>query len=198
MRVLGIFFSACFAWALLSAAGAAQPRDYATEGDFWAQTMLRGLSFDGLNSGIVRHAARQSFELSGGGAVDLGKWYSPDFPNLSASFETKVSRNMSLVWGGSLGEAGAKYRLGPSGTIGFVMRQPVGAHGTLSLEVIAQTGGALREGTCRADYGSIGGVQAVNCRLAASTLSPRQTLQYRWDLPSTTVAQVQLKYEIKF
>ena len=31
---------------------------------------------------------------------------------------------------------------------------------------------------CTADYGAIGGVQAVNCRLAASQLDPAETLRH--------------------
>ena len=39
-------------------------------------------------------------------------------------------------------------------------------------------GGTLHEKSCSADYGQIGGVQEVNCRLAASTLPPAETLRY--------------------
>jgi len=47
--------------------------------------------------------------------------------------------------------------------------------------VTTRIGGHLRERACTADYGEIGGVQRVNCRLAATPLEPRETLQYLWD-----------------
>lgn len=180
--------------------GSAASQDYAlpSEGGFWNTTKLRGLSFDGLNSHIVRQAARDSFELSDGGKVALSKWYSPTMPNISATFETKIGRDAALIWGGSLGESGVKYRLGPSGTIGFALRRPVGKRATLSLELLGQFGGALREETCIADYGALGGVQQVNCRLAATALPPKETLNYRWDEVGVSVANLRISYQVKF
>ena len=198
MRVLVLFLLAVFGMLLPATAISAQVRDTDGEKGFWAQTALRGISFDGLNSETVRHAARQGYELSNGQMVDLSRWYSPRFPNLSTMFETQINSDFSLIWGASLGESGEKYRLGPSGTIGFALRRPMGKHATLNFEVVAQTGGALSEGLCIADYGAIGGVQPVNCRLAASTMSPKKTLEYRWDDPAMTVARVQLSYVLKF
>lgn len=185
---------------LLLAAGssAAQGRAQAAEAGFWAATALRGLSFDGLNSQIVRQAARDSFELSGGQLVDLAKWYSPKFPNLSASFQTQINRDVALIWGGSIGEAGTKYRLGPSGVIGLAMQRRVGKFAMLRIDVAGQFGGALQERPCVGDYGAIGGVQQVNCRLAASPLPPKQTLQYQWDEPAAALGFIQITYQVKF
>lgn len=39
-------------------------------------------------------------------------------------------------------------------------------------------GGRLKEKICIADYGDIGGVQRVNCRLEATELEPKETLKY--------------------
>jgi hypothetical protein len=39
----------------------------------------------------------------------------------------------------------------------------------------------MEEKTCVADYGDIGGIQAVNCRLAATALEPAETLQYLYN-----------------
>lgn len=49
---------------------------------------------------------------------------------------------------------------------------------SLSVRATRILGGRLRERSCVANYGEIGGVQAVNCRLAASVLPPGQTLGY--------------------
>ncbi|MDZ7906776.1 MAG: hypothetical protein U5N55_14145 [Cypionkella sp.] len=176
----------------------AQTFGEASEAGFWGQTSLRGLSLDGLNAQKVRQAARGSYELSGGGAVKLAKWYSPDFPNLSASFETNIGHGVSVIWGGSLGESGAKYRLGPSAVVGFALRRPAGRNATFNLEVIGHVGGDLFEDLCVADYGSLGGVQPVNCRLAATALPPKKTLEYRWDDSVTALATIQLSYQLRF
>lgn len=165
---------------------------------FMASTYLIGLSFEGLNSSRVRQAARDGFELSNGAQVDLAGWYSPRFPNVSATFATQVSPRLSLLWGASLGERGAKYTLGPSGMIGITVRQPLGRRSWLNLEVYGHFGGALRESSCTGDYGAIGGVQRVNCRMAASILPPAQTLDYLWNEPPVSFGQLKLSYEFRF
>lgn len=161
-------------------------------------TSLIGLSFHGLNSAAVRQAARDGFELSGGAVADMGHWYSPRFPNVSATFLTTVSPHLSLLWGGSLGERGPKYSLGPAGMFGVMIRRPMGRRSWLNLEAVGHFGGALRESSCLGDYGAIGGVQAVNCRLAASVLPPAQTLDYLWNTPPIWHGQVKISFEIRF
>jgi hypothetical protein len=49
---------------------------------------------------------------------------------------------------------------------------------TLTLNGYYTFGGKLKEKSCTADYGEIGGVQEVNCRLAATELPPAETLKY--------------------
>lgn len=193
-----VLIGGVLAGALPAGLGHAQSAWLIEEQGFWSQTALTGFSFDGLNAGAVRDAARQSFELSGGDAVDLSRWYGPRFPNFTVSFESALNENVSLIWGGSLGEAGEKYRLGPSATLGLALRQQVGRRGTLQLKLVMQHGGALRERSCIGDFGAIGGLQEVNCRLAASTLAPAETLQYLWNDPNQTVAWVELSYVIRF
>ncbi len=199
MRNVFILFFGVLALANLGFAslGVAQVQP-AADGGIFASTRLVDLSFDGMNSGIVRQAARQGFELSGGDPVDLSRWYAPQMPNLRAVFSTQVSRDLALVWGGSLGERGTKYSLGPSGVIGMTYRRQISRRATLGVEVYGQFGGALREGSCMGDYGALGGVQEVNCRLAASTLSPRQTLDYLWNAPPSVDASVRLTYQFRF
>lgn len=165
---------------------------------FLAQTQLVGLSFYGLNSGTVRQAARQGFELSNGTPADLAFWYSPQFPNISAVFATDLGRGVSLIWGGSIGERGPKYSLDPSGVVGILLRQPMGPRAELTFQVYGQFGGALRESPCLGDYGALGGIQAVNCRLAASILPPVETLGYLWNTAPTAQATAKLTYELRF
>lgn len=198
MKNIFSWMFAAFVWLTAANAVVAQSPVLGAQSSFWSQTDLRGLSFDGLNSHIVRSAAHEGFELSGGEYVDLSNWYSPEFPNISASFETQLRPNLSMIWGGSLGESGTKYTLGPSGMIGFAYRRPVGKSAIISLEMLSVFGGALRERSCTANYGSLGGVQAVNCRLAATTLSPKQTLQYLWDEPPTATTTLRIAYSLQF
>ena len=55
----------------------------------------------------------------------------------------------------------------------------LGADSDLSaLTVRGIAWGDLNEQPCEGDYGDIGGVQTVNCRLAATFLAPEETLQY--------------------
>jgi len=195
-------FARLFALALatvsMAFAAHGQGRHFDGASPFVAQTQLVGLSFDGMNSGIVRQAAASGFELSSGAVVDLSAWYSPRLPNLTAVFSTEIRPGLSMIWGGSLGESGAKYSLGPSGVIGFSMRRPVGRNAQIVLQAHGKFGGALTETPCVGDYGALGGVQTVNCRLAASALPPAQTLGYLWNLPAAMQATVKLTYEWRF
>jgi hypothetical protein len=165
---------------------------------FLRSTQLRHMSFDGLNSNIVRSAAQQGFELSNGAPVDLQRWYSPDFPNLSASFQTQISRDFALIWGGSLGESGEKYTLGPSGIVGFSYARKLGKKSKISVDLVNYFGGALRERACSGDYGAFGGVQSVNCRLAASVLAPSTTLNYLWNTEPSFASVVRVTYTLRF
>lgn len=59
-------------------------------------------------------------------------------------------------------------------------------------------GGRLKEKTCSADYGEIGGVQTVNCRLAASTLQPAETLQYLMNEKPKQDMLISVKWTYRF
>jgi hypothetical protein len=158
---------------------------------FWGRTKLVGLAFDTPQSLFVRSAAQYGFELSEGGAVDLNEWYSPKAPNISATFLTQVTDDLDVIWGTSLGEVGKKYRLGTEVVLGLAMRRELGRRATMQLDVYGQYGGALREVGCLGDYADLGGVQPVNCRLAASILPPEETLAYLWQQPA------QLNYGVR-
>jgi hypothetical protein len=198
MRTGLSFCTTLLLWLLACAPATAQNIYDVQNGGLMRATRLTGLSFDGLNSNVVRAAAQDGLELSGGEMLGLNTWYTPAFPNISASFETQLARGVSVLWGGSIGESGPKYSLGPSGMIGLAVRRPVALRGMLSLEVMGTLGGALRERSCVGDYGALGGVQPVNCRLAASTLPPKETLSYLWNEPPAAYASVRLAYIFQF
>jgi hypothetical protein len=58
--------------------------------------------------------------------------------------------------------------------------------------------GGLKEKSCTADYGDIGGVQAVNCRLAASTLEPSSTLQYLANIRAQDRNWLSIRFNMNF
>lgn len=174
----------------MAPAAFAQSDDAGLDG-FWGSTHLVGFSLDTPQSQFVRSAAQNGFELSEGGVVDLNGWYSPDVPNFSATFLTQLNPDIDLVWGAAIGERGPKYRLGPEATLGLVMRRKLGRNTAVQVDVYGQYGGALRESACVGDYGDLGGLQQVNCRLAASILPPDETLAYLWQQPA------QLSYALR-
>jgi hypothetical protein len=201
--MLGPVFRFCAAVCVaLGAAGAgAAAADQAQRAPYLValgQTRVLGLSLETMNSGIVRDAARQGFELSGGGMVDLARWYSPTRPNLTAIFATDLGPDLALIWGGSTGESGAKYSLGPSRVLGLAIHRPLGRAAQLDLELVGYFGGALSESACLGDYGAIGGTQYVNCRLAASYLPPAETLPLLWNFPPTTEVTLKVTYRLQF
>lgn len=56
----------------------------------------------------------------------------------------------------------------------------------------------LTERACTADCGDIGGIQRVNCRLAASALLPEETLRYRMRMNGLEDTRVAVHYEFRF
>ena len=144
-------------------------------------TFLTRVSLGSDLSGIPRDARGQGYELSGGERVSFDDWYRVRSPDLRVDFLTELTPDFGLLWGFGTGERGEKYHVEPSLRVGFLYTAPVGETGTFSFSLTTRLGGRLRERACTADYGAIGGVQRVNCRLAATPLEPRETLQYLWD-----------------
>ena len=117
------------------------------------------------------------------------------------SAEQRVLRGCGFLlglWGFGTGEGGAKYHIEPSLKFGFLATEPVGDGGLLSLSVTTVLGGYFREGSCTANYGAIGGVQEVNCRMAASVLRPSETLDYLVNTPPSDQVSVSLRYRLEF
>lgn len=118
------------------------------------------------------------FELAGGHLVSFSDWYKSKWTDASITWMTQVTPDFGVIFGFSTGERGKKYSINPSLKLGVLMQTQTGKNAFLSLRATTTLGGDLREKTCIADYGEIGGVQEVNCRLAASTIPPSETLKY--------------------
>jgi hypothetical protein len=118
------------------------------------------------------------YELSDGTPVSFAGWYHSDWPDTRVDLLTQFGDDFGLLWGFSTGERGEKYTIDPSIRIGFVAQAHPAANSALSLTVRAVAWGDLNEQPCEGDYGDIGGIQTVNCRLAATFLAPEETLQY--------------------
>lgn len=118
------------------------------------------------------------YELSGGASVKFNSWYKADWVDTRLGWMTLLTPDVGLTFGFSTGERGEKYEIQPSLRLGLLAQRSIGKGTLLSFRASTTVGGQLRERTCTADYGAIGGMQKVNCRLAASTLAPEDTLQY--------------------
>jgi len=105
---------------------------------------------------------------------------------------------VGLIWGFSTGEIAPKYTLDPSIKLGLAFHHEFDKTSALSLRGTTILAGRLRESACTANYGDIGGVQQVNCRMAASTLPPSQTLQYLYNEKPYNFNTIWLQYAKKF
>lgn len=118
------------------------------------------------------------YELAGGQYVSFRRWYRTNWTDASITWLSQLTGNLGLIFGLSTGERGRKYTIDPGLKLGLLMQTRTGKDAYLSLRATTVLGGELREKSCSADYGEIGGVQEVNCRLAAGTLPPAETLKY--------------------
>ncbi len=127
-------------------------------------------------SSLARSLSNGGFETATGQRVEFRPWYSSRWTDTHITWMTLLTPNVSLIHGFSTGERGAKYVIAPSLKIGIAVQREVGRGAVLYARAVTTVGGTLREKPCSADYGDIGGMQPVNCRLAASLLPPDQTL----------------------
>jgi hypothetical protein len=58
--------------------------------------------------------------------------------------------------------------------------------------------GAMTEGTCTADYVELGGIQTVNCRLAADIIPPEETLDHLVNIGGDTDAKISVSFSLAF
>jgi hypothetical protein len=138
------------------------------------------------------------FETSQGSWVSMQPWYSSRWSDSSIAWLTQLNPGLGVIWGLGTGERGEKYRIDPSLKLGFITQTELRKNAYLSFKATAVLGGRLRERACVADYGEIGGVQAVNCRLAASTLPPAETLKYLFNERPTDRLTLSLQFKVFF
>ena len=129
-------------------------------------------------SGKVSDSSAGGFETAQGNFVSFKKWYQTNWTDTKTVWMTEINPNLGVIWGFSTGEKAEKYEISRSVTIGFAYSTQIDKTSFLSIRGTTILGGNLREKTCTADYGDIGGIQEVNCRLAASPLPPSETLSH--------------------
>jgi len=127
-------------------------------------------------SGKVSDSSAGRFETAQGNFVSFKQWYQTNWTDTKTVWMTEINPNLGVIWGFSTGEKAEKYEISRSVTIGFAYSTQIDKTSFLSIRGTTILGGNLREKTCTADYGDIGGIQEVNCRLAATPLPPSETL----------------------
>lgn len=146
----------------------------------------------------MRGLRGQSFESAGGERVAFSTWYASNWTDMRATWMTQLSANTGVIWGLGTGEQGRKYTISPSVKIGFIHRAHINRSTAITLRATTTLGARLREKSCTADFGEIGGIQTVNCRLAASTLEPAETLRYLFNEKSGDRHQVSVSLNHAF
>lgn len=167
-------------------------------GDFADATYLLSVRQGSTLSSKVSSLRGQGFENAFGEYIGFKKWYSTNWTDLRVLWMTQVDSSKGLVWGISSGEHGDKYKITPAITLGFIYQPPTPKNTTLTFSGMTVIGGILKERTCIADYGDVEGVKEVNCRLAASTLAPSDTLKYLINEKPEADIFISLKYSGKF
>lgn len=141
-------------------------------------------------SNLASSLGRSGFETAGGSWVDFQHWYRPRWVDTRVSWLTQVNPNLGLVWGLSTGERADKYSIQPGLRLGFLAQIQPSKQSVMALSYTTVLGGRMQEKTCLADYGDIGGQQVVNCRLAATTLEPSETLKFLINEKPSAVVQL--------
>ena len=166
--------------------------------DFWSDTFLLDVYTGSYRSNLAGSLRSGGFELSGGDFVDLREWYTPKFPDTSVLFLKSVSDDFGFIWGVSTGERGEKYKIDPALQLGFVYQYAPFKNAVFSIKATYPFFGNMTEKTCVADYEDLGGIQTVNCRLAASILPPEETLDYLINLRGETDARLSVNFKFVF
>lgn len=165
-----------------SAAAVAAPGQVLSNGDgFLDSTYLIELQQGSDLSEKMGNLQGGSYETSDGRPVSFQRWYRTRWTDARITWMTQVTPNWGVIWGFSTGERGEKYEIQPSLKLGFAFQTSIDRTSSFSLKATTIIGGRLKEKPCSADYGEIGGVQTVNCRLAATEMEPSKTLDYLLD-----------------
>jgi hypothetical protein len=173
---------------LLPSLGVAQER----------RTHLVGIEQGSSQSSAARSLGRGGYELSDGTWIDFGKWYDARWIDMSVTFLTELDRKTGIIWGLSTGEKGEKYVIDPGLHLGLVHMIDLDENTQITFSMRTVLWGDLRERSCIADYGEIGGVQRVNCRLAATPLPPEETLAYLLKRRGLEDTRVSIRIEHRF
>lgn len=139
-----------------------------------------------------------SYETADGRSVTFQRWYRTRWTDARATWLTQVTPEFGVLWGLSTGEHGEKYEIQPSLKLGFAFQTSIDKHSSFSLKATTIVGGRLKEKPCAADYGEVGGVQSVNCRLAASEMPPAETLNHLLNYAPVNRNVVFLQYRRTF
>jgi hypothetical protein len=161
---------------------------------FWRSTYLVEAAQQTALSGKARVLQAGGFETARGEWVAFDGWYTSPWKDTRWSWMTQINPHWGLIWGISTGERGRKYTIEPGLRLGFLFQTELGKDSRISLGWSGTLGGRLKERTCTADYGDVGGVQTVNCRLAASVLSPAATLAFVLNERPDQVGHIQYQY----
>jgi hypothetical protein len=161
------------------------------------QTNFLNINIGSSRANIARALANGGYELEDGTPISFEPWYSPRYPELNITFLTQMSPSLGLIWGVSLGEGGEKYQIDPGVWLGLVYRAQLGRRSSLTFTATTLVGGNFRESACIAYY-RIGGIQPVNCRLAATVLPPAETLQFLVNERGFIESRASIRYDIRF
>lgn len=139
------------------------------------------------------------YESAYGQWISFDRWYRPHgLIDTRLTWMTQLHPSFGLLWGVSTGERGEKYSIQPSLKLGIVYQTNFSKSTHFSVKATTLLGGRMHERSCTADYGDIGGIQQVNCRLAASTLAPAATLQYLINSAPADRNALQIRYVYEF
>jgi len=161
-------------------------------------TYLLDLRQGSILSSKVSQLRGQSYENAYGAKISFDKWYSHSWTDARILFMTQITQSSGFVWGFSTGEKGEKYTIKPGLILGFIHQEVLSKNSTLTFYATTVVGGNLKEKPCVADYGEIGGIHTVNCRLAATTLQPAETLQYLINEKPKQDKLISVKWTYKF
>lgn len=170
----------------------------ASDIDFFARTHIIEISQKNPLSSHARLLSQGSIELAGGGNINFNRWYQTNMFDIRLTWLTQMTPGWGAVWGLSTGERGPKYTIHPSLKLGFIYNKSMSSTSLLSVKASTVLAGRLQEKQCMADYGEIGGIQAVNCRMASSYLPPDETLLYLVNRLPPDRHQLTISYQKSF
>lgn len=165
---------------------------------FWDNTFLLDAYMGSHRSNVANALSNGGYELSGGAFIDFHDWYTSKFPDMTVLFLKQVAPDFGIIWGLSTGEKGEKYKIDPALQLGLVYQYIPFENTILSITAVYPLFGQMTEETCVADYGSLGGIQTVNCRMAADTIPPEETLDYLIRIRAETDAKISVNLSFAF